>query len=281
MSWELIILLLASIATGFVYVIDKKISNGKHQADAYTILTLSLNLIVAVPLLLVNFYMSSNPWIWLMVIVSGALYGTSRFFIYKAYQNSDASTVGIIHKFTIVLGAILGIIIFNETYSGISYIGLTLITASSILILYDGKRIQLDKGAIYAFIMVVLSSFAAILDKAILKDFSAYTYVFVNAVASVIFFTGKKGIFKKGLDMFKDHKFPVILRTVLVMGSYTGFLVFLQKSQVSVSFPIYKSLSLIVPVVLGITLLKEKSRLWQKLLGMIIGIAGIILIAYS
>ena len=281
MSFELAILLLASIATGVVYVADKKISNGKHQADAYTILTLTLNVLVSLPLLLVNYYMSSNLWIWLMIIISGAAYGLSRFFIYKAYQNNDASAVGIINKFTIVLGALLGIIIFNESYSASSYVGLALIAFSSILILYNGKKIQLDKGAVYALIMVVLSSFAAILDKAVLKDFSAYTYVFVNAVASVIFFTGKKGIFKKGLDMFKDHTFLIILRTILVMFSYTAFLVVLQNSQVSVTFPIYKSLSLIVPVVLGITLLKEKSRLWQKLFGMLFGIVGIILIAYS
>ena len=189
MSIELIVLAFASIAGGIVYVLDKKISNGVHQADAYTILTLSLNVIISLPLLMVNFFMSSNPWVWLMIIVSGAAYGISRVFIYKAYQNSDASNVGIIHKLTIVTGALLGIIIFNEKYSFVSYIGLALIVISSVLILYTGKKIELDKGAKYALIMVGFSSIAAILDKAILNDFSAYTYVVINSIVSVIFFT--------------------------------------------------------------------------------------------
>lgn len=280
MSLELLILIFASLATGVVYVIDKSLSNGKHQADAYTILTLSLNVIVSMPLLMVNFYMSSNILVWLMIIVSGACYGISRWYIYKAYQHSDASTVGIIHKSSIVVSALLGIIILKEEYSVLSYIGLALITFSSVLILYDGKRIQLDKGAIYATIMVVFVSLASFLDKAILNDFSAYTYVFINSVASVIFFTGKKGIFKKGMDMFKDHTWPIIIRTIFVMGAWTAFVVVLQNSSLSTSFPIYKSLSLIVPVILGILLLKEKARLWQKLIGMVLGIVGIICIAY-
>jgi uncharacterized membrane protein len=152
---ELLILFLSGLASGIVYILDKKISEGKHQADAFTILTLSLNVIVSLPLFFVNFYISSDKWVWVMIIFSGLAYGLSRVFLYKAYQNSDASSVGIIHKLNIVVGALFGIIILHESYSYLAYLGLFLILISSVLVLYKGGKIEFDKGAIYALMMVL------------------------------------------------------------------------------------------------------------------------------
>jgi drug/metabolite transporter (DMT)-like permease len=81
--------------------------------------------------------------------------------------------------------------------------------------------------------------------------------------------------------MFKDHRTLILLRTILVMGSWLSYVVVLQNSNISVAFPIYKSVSIIIPVILGITLLKERSKLWQKIIGMILGLAGVILLAYN
>jgi len=278
---DLLILSIASIATGFTYILDKKLSLSNHKAETFAFLTSIANAFIAIPLLFINFYISTDINIWVLIFISCAVFGLSRYFIYKAYQTTDVSIVSIIHKLNIVVGALLGIIIFKEQYSLLAYLGLTLIVLSSILILYKGRKIILDIGIIYAVIMAVLTAIAAIIDKAIINDFSSYTYVFVNSVVTAFFFSFNKRIYKNSYVMFKNNWKIIILRSILNTASWAAFIIILQNSSVSKTFPIYKSLSLIIPVVLGMVLLNERSRLWQKIMGLILGILGILLVAYS
>jgi len=279
MTSSYFILILASVAIGLTYVVNKKLSHGKFSASTFTFLISYVNAFISIPLLFINFYITKNPFLWLLILVSALTFGLSSYFSFKAYKISDASTVSLIHKLNVVLAAVVGILFLREKYSSLSYIGLLLIVISNLFIIYDGKRIAVDRGIFYAFLMALTSSLAAVFDKIILKDFSAFTYVFINSILTGIMFSFRKGIFSEGIKLFRQNTRLVLVTSVLNVGSWAAFLFVLQNTTVSKTFPIYKSLSLIVPVVLGIVILKEKSKLWQKIVGTIVGVLGIALLA--
>lgn len=279
MTTSYFILILASIAIGLTYIVNKKLAHGKFNASTFTFLISYVNAFISIPLVFVNFYVTKNPSLWLLIFISALTFGLSSYFSFKAYKISDASTVSLIHKLNVVLAAVIGILFLNEKYSQLSYVGLLLIVLSNLFILYNGKRLSIDKGIFYAFLMALISALAAVFDKVILKDFSSFTYVFVNSLLTGIMFSFRKGIFSEGILLLKQNTKLVITTSVLNVGSWAAFLFVLQNTTVSKTFPIYKSLSIIVPVILGILILKETNKLWQKVVGAAIGVAGIILLA--
>jgi len=281
MTSPYLILSLASIAIGLTYIVNKRLAHGNYSASTFTFLISYVNAIISIPLLFINFYITHNPWLWILIIVSALTFGLSSYFSFLAYKLTDASTVSLIHKLNIVFVAIIGLLFLNEKYSSLSYLGLLFIIFSNIFIVFNGKNISVNKGMFFAFFMALFSALAAIFDKVILKDFSPFTYVFVNSILTGIMFSFRKNVFSEGLQLLKQNTVMVLTTSILSVGSWVAFLFVLQNTSVSKTFPIYKSLSLIVPVILGIIVLKETNKLWQKILGTIIGVAGIILLAFK
>jgi len=281
MTTSYFILIIASIAIGLTYIVNKKLSHGKFNASTFTCLISYVNAIISIPLLLlfINFYITKNPLLWLLILISALTFGLSSYFSFRAYKIADASTVSLVHKLNVVLAAIIGILFLNEKYSFLSYVGLSLIVISNLFIIYDGKKITIDKGIFFAFLMASMSALAAVFDKVILKDFSSFTYVFVNSFLTGLMFSFQKGVFREGVKLFKQNTKLVLTTSILTVGSWAAFLFVLKNSTVSKTFPIYKSLSLIVPVILGILILKETNKLWQKIAGTVIGVLGILLLA--
>lgn len=281
MTTSYFILILASIAIGLTYIVNKKLSHGKFNASTFTFLISCVNALISIPLLYSNFYITKNPSLWILILISALTFGLSSYFSFRAYKLADASTVSLVHKLNVALAAVIGILFLNEKYSYLSYIGLSFIVVSNLFIVYDGKKITINRGIFFAFLMAITSALAAVFDKIILNDFSPFTYVFVNSILTGVLFSFRKGIISEGIQLFRQNAKLVLTTSVLNVGSWAAFLFVLQNTSVSKTFPIYKSLSLIVPVLLGILILKETNKLWQKIAGTIIGVAGIILLAFK
>ena len=104
------ILIVASIAIGLTYIVNKKLSHGKFNASTFTCLISYVNAVISIPLLFINFYITKNPLLWLLILVSALTFGLSSYFSFRAYKIADASTVSLIHKLNVVLAAIIGIL---------------------------------------------------------------------------------------------------------------------------------------------------------------------------
>jgi len=269
-----LLLIFASFIGGLTYVLNKKITKSNFDSATYTALMAFCYTVFALPLLLIQFHVSLSPYYWFLVLVSITFYGFSVFFSFKAYKTTDASVVSIIHKLSLVFTALIGIFILGELYSANKYFGLILVFLSSVVLIYDGKKIVLKTGMIFALLMAITSALAGVLDKQILKDFSPFTYAFLNNFLIWVLFSFKSSL-KKQKQLFIFSPKPIILSALINIVSWTIFLVVLQKTNVSQTFPVYKCLSLISPVFLGILFLKEKNQLWQKIAGTILGIIGI------
>jgi uncharacterized membrane protein len=272
-------LLVASFATGLIYIVNKSLSREKFPAATFALVTQWMSAVIAIPLLLINFKLAQHPVTWIFILVSTFIYGLSVYFSFKAYQNTDASIVSIVHKFSIVFTAFLGIIFLHEKYYSLSYLGLFFVVMSNIMLIYEKKKIILTLGIIFALLMAVTSAFAGFFDKIILNDFSPFTYVFVNNFLSGLIFCFRKKNITEGFKLLRKNPRLIFLTSLLSNGSWIVFLIVLQNTAVSKTLPIYKSLSLIVPVFLGITLLRETKNIKQKIIGAILGVSGILLLA--
>jgi transporter family protein len=279
MSIPILALIISSFAIGLVAVLNKKLSGTGHKSSTYTLVIAIVSTLLSVPLLFYRFKVPGLWGFWLLAVVSAATFGLSNMFSYKAYKLTDASVVSLIHRLSIVVAVILGITVLGEIYTPGAYLGLILIIVSSVIILYEDKKITLNRGVAYAIVMALLSGLAGVMDKIVLREFSSFTYVFVNNLLIVLPFAVRNASRSEAVKLYKQHWPLITLISALMTGSWAIFLFVLQNHDVSRIIPVYKSLSLIVPVLLGILVLKETGKLWQKIAGTVIGVLGIVLLA--
>ena len=143
------------------------------------------------------------------------------------------------------------------------------------ILAYNKKRFSITTGMWFALLMAATSGIAGYLDKIILNDFSPYTYAFINPFLIFLLFSRKRSTFGEIKSIFYKHPVQIVLTSIFAVSSWLIFLIVLQQTNVSQTLPMYKSLSYVTPVIFGILLLGERSQLLQKILGVIIGIAGI------
>ena len=199
-------------------------------------------------------------------------------FGYKAYETADASSVGLIHRLSLVGSALLGIWFLHEQYVLTSWIGLGCIVVSILLLGIDGTKWKFSVGERWAVLMALTSSIAAVMDKVILHDMNAFAYVFINSILTVIVCAARPKIFIQVKQLYQTQFRLILITSLLAVGSWIFFLVALQAGDISKVIPIYKGLGVVVPVLLGILWLKEYDRWWQKLIAVGLSVVGMILL---
>lgn len=273
------LLIYAGVATGLVYLIEKKVAVEKYHPAAFTIIFSLIDTILAIGFLFLSFKIPTSINYWLLAIVSICAYGVGNVFGFKAFKLIDASVVGIISRLNLVVAAFFGILLLHETYTTQNYIGLALVLLGSLVIAYEKGNFKISRGIWFSILMALGYGLAAVFDKILVGEFSPYTYVFVNSIGVGICMSL---LFPKALKqtkmLFHNHPKPLLLGSVLNVSSWAAFLLILSRGEVSKTFPIYDSLSLIVTVILGIIVLKETSHLTQKIIGLITIVFGIILL---
>lgn len=266
---------------GVSQVINKKISGSNHHSKTHTTVVMLMNTVISVPLLFFQFSLTTSIFTWLLIVISVVVYAFSTYFGFQAYKKTDVSLVAIIQRTSIVFTALIGILLLGESYSFQAYIGLLFIFLSGIIITYKKSHLKFDEGVLFAFLMALAGSIAAVLDKIILNDFSPYTYVFVNNLLVTAVFGLNRGRVREVVSVLKTNFWSVFLTALLWTGSFLLVSIVLKETDVSRTMPIYKTLGLITPVLIGITFLNEKQMLREKVAGIILGSVGIVLMHWN
>ena len=140
----LILVMLASLLSGLVYVIINKIGKSEH------------------PIVIVNYFMvfatllggvlSINNWItparneWLFLMLLGVFGYFGQIYMTKAFQTASTNIVAPIKYFEVIYTATFGVFIFGEIYTFWSLFGISLIIGGLILnIWYISKFKNSDK----------------------------------------------------------------------------------------------------------------------------------------
>lgn len=273
----MVLLSLAGIANGLSQVVNKKLTSSGHESVTYTAAVLLTCSLFSLPLFFYQPHISLSLSSWSLIFISITVFAFSTRFGFEAYKHADVSTVSILQRFNILFVALIGFLFLQENYTLKSIIGLLLIFFSGIILVFNKRKIQMNIGTVFVLLMVITNAIASALDKLILNDFSPYSYLFINNFLSgTVFLYSKKNAFQ--VKNLFQKRYPLIL-TTSALSTISVMLVWivLQQTSVSQTMPVYKGLALIIPVVIGITLLNERQQLSQKLIGATLGIIGIVL----
>ena len=138
-TYGLILVLLASVTSGLVYIIISKIGKGDH------------------PVVVVNYFMviatltggisSINNWVnpkgieWLLLFSLGVFGYFGQVYMTKAFQTGKTNQVAPVKYVEVIFTVLLGLLLFNEIYSFWSLLGIALIIGALILnVLYKARK---------------------------------------------------------------------------------------------------------------------------------------------
>lgn len=278
MTYSLILLLLASVCGGTAALMSKHLTNSKQKSLSYSTATLIGATIVSIPFLFFEFRLPTQATTWLLVSLSVASYAISNAFMFASYKHADISSVSIIQRLSVVFIFIFGAISLAEPITPKNLSGIILITLGGLTIVYQKSQQKSQlKGTIYAILMALFGSVAAVSDKIVLTDFSPMTYVFFNNALVCLFFMPIKGNLRESLHIIRSKPGFIFIRSVIATAGFALILTALSQGSVSTTMPVYKSLSLAVPVIAGIILFKETASLPQKITGLLLSTIGIFL----
>jgi len=138
-SYGLMLVLIASVFSGLVYVVISKIGRGDHP-----VVIVNYFMVIAT---IVGGVLSIGNWInpvgieWLLLLSLGIVGYVGQVYMTKAFQIASTSHVAPLKYIEVVFTLLLGIFLFGEVYTFWSLLGITMIIGGLVLnVLYKGRK---------------------------------------------------------------------------------------------------------------------------------------------
>ncbi|MFD2033711.1 DMT family transporter [Belliella marina] len=130
-TFDLGVGLVASLAMGVAYNVIRKLKNSEHPLVIMFYFPLITTPVAAV--VSYFFWVMPTGWDWLVLAIVGVLTQAAQYFMTLAYQNANLSKVASLSYVGIIYALSFGFLIFDETYSLITYMGMVLVLAGVLL----------------------------------------------------------------------------------------------------------------------------------------------------
>ena len=195
---------------------------------------------------------------------------------YAAMKYSDISEFVLFTRTQVLFIFLGGIVFFQETFTFWQGIGIACIFLGAIVISLSKTKIRLHKGSILALITAVLFAASMLVDRSIISNFSASFYTsIIYFVIALVLIAPVVVVWKKRRKLpptktwiaqfFSSSLYAI--STFFVYSSYnSGGYVSLTTLIAQLQIPII--------VLYGLFVFKEKDRLSQKIVAMILMIVG-------
>lgn len=217
--------------------------------------------------------------VYILLGLSIIFYGIADRMNTTVRSGIEASTYSIIHQLSTVFMIFAGLIFFKEPFILNKFIGAILIVFSNILIFYKKGEGKPNKYIILGIIANIFFTVALFLDVNISDNFNLPFYVTltlgVPAILIIIFERIKLSDIKA--EFQNGNKKSILITSVTWSLSIVSQLRAYQLGNASVVAPLC-ALSVILNVIMGYFLLKERENLVKKIIAALIIILGIILI---
>lgn len=274
-----------ALLSGLLFALSKVVARFflRQQGDAlaFTAVHDFIAGAVLLPFIFINSHFPSHSITWLYFFGGMIAFFVTDYFLFKALKTIDVSWYQILTQIRHILILLTGVVFLSEIFTANKLIAIALIIGGVIIALYQKKRFSWSSGATAALISTVAAVIGFTFSKFVLMDFSAAAYASIDFLAVGMFsfvLTGFK--FRRIVEEIKINKFGLILAGAL-FGVFELFLFMaLKYGEASKVIPVSQS-SLIFTVLLGIVFLKEREKIGQRLLGMLIVAAGIVLIYFK
>ncbi len=191
----------------------------------------------------------------------------------------EASTFSILKQISTVFMIVAGILFFKEPFLWNKIIGATLIVISNILIFYRKSKFKFDKYVLLGIASNLSFSVAMFLDVSISDNFNLPIYVAITLIipAILIFIFNRIKLSEIKTEFKNGNKKAMIITSVTWGLSIFSQLRAYQLGNVTTVAPLC-ALTVILNVLVGYLLLKEKGSLWKKIIAAILVIISVILI---
>ncbi|EKD56072.1 MAG: hypothetical protein ACD_58C00305G0010 [uncultured bacterium] len=279
MTWFSIALL-----AGLLFSVSRTFSRfALRKAGDYFVYTIIHDFIaglIILPLIFIGLHWPTQSITWLYFILTMVSLYLTDVFTFKALQFGDVSTYQIVTQVRNVFILFFGLIIFGEQITIYKLLAVLLIIIGATIALREKSKIHFNKAVYYTIIASFFVAVGLTISKLTLRDFSPFAFASLSLMGGSLL-----GLMSIKFDSKKIIRELAVNKWLLILtGGIFGFYEFCQflatkLGEVSRVTPVLQS-SLVFTVLMGIFLLGEKQHFWQKILGTIIIIGGILMLNY-
>lgn len=249
--------------------------------SAYFLLAVGLLTIPLLPFEQINY--PTEPRIWLVVLLSSIFYTVCMILFFKALKTIEVSQVEAIATTRTIWLMLLGVIFFKEQLYLSQVVGIILIFFGLVVIYWQrGKEFHFEKPHLYTLSYTILISCAYALDKYLLSYFSVALFqVVIYLIPALITIVFVPNTFEKMKVLVKPRKnnYIILLCCFLQMLSTLALYRAYQIGELSLVGPLAQT-SIIVTIIVGLIVLKERWNLRRKIIGITLAILGIAFIRF-
>ncbi len=273
---------LASIMAGIFYgateSINKDITEEKYSPFSYGFLQYFLNFIIF--LIPAVFFVKLPPfgisYFYLVAVIIITLLANSL--TIKAYKTEDISNISILSSVTLVTTVLLGVTFLAERLNAYKISGIILIILGIFVIFFEGKKLAVSRGLLIALIAKILWGFQPLFDKKALNSFDFLAYLVI--IMGILSFSHLllPWVREEAVLIFSKYKRKILLSRSFVTLGLVAYLWSIKRGSISIVNTNVDTFFLLVTVLIGIIILKERKHLLKKLVGCLVCILGIILL---
>lgn len=231
--------------------------------------------IASIPMLFFTDYSCFNLTFWKYAILGGICGTICNCFMVLALQTGELSVLGPINSYKAIIGMVFGIVILHEFPNIYGLLGIALIILGSYFIFDSASpKVFLRKDIQYRIYALVFSAIEAVFIKKVILLSSVMTSFIVSSVLGGIFAFITLKIFTKENMKKADKRHSIFyVLTAICFGIMTFSTAYVFKyMNVGYALSLFQ-ISIIINVILGYKLFKEKNLL-KKLIGSLIILIG-------
>ena len=270
-----IAVLLRVFTNSFSNVFQKKLANEGESPVYVNFINYLLLSIASLPMLFFIDFSVFTPVFWKYAVLGGIFGAICNCFMVLALQNGELSVLGPINSYKAIIGLIFGIIILHEIPNIYGILGIILIIFGSYFIFDTASpKVFLKKDIQYRMYALLFSAIEAVFIKKVILLSSVTTSFIVSSLLGALFAYMILKIFTKEKIKKTDRRhFKFYILTAICFGIMTFTTAYVFKyMNVGYSLSLFQ-ISIIINVVLGYKLFKEKNLL-KKLTGSLIILIG-------
>jgi len=277
-TWVLLVLGYG-ILNGFYNIIQKKAVENNSAIEVLVMFT-TFSLILVLPNIGKDILIESKYL--LIIFLKSTVIFIAWILAFKAIKNLNVSTYGVINMSKILFSTLLGIIFLSEILFINQVIGMLIIILGLLFlnIKKTSDKIKSETGSIVlVLISCFLNSISALIDKIIMHNINSTQLQFWFILFLALWYWTYVLLSKEKIDIKKTlkNRWIYILSIVFVLGDMMLFVANgITESTVS-SMSLIKQISVVITVVIGGLMFKEKNIMYKLICAAIIFL-GIILV---
>lgn len=279
MDW-LLLAVLSAVVMGANSLLIKKVMRFDDSVGLGIIIQVVGSIIFGGLILFSNNVWPSDWIAYLAMLIAGFCWVGSTYYGFKAYNLDDVSILGPLGKTSLIWTLLFGFLLLGEAASWQKIIGVALILAGALVLAWKKNLFKelVGPGVKYMLLAAFFVGCAYIADKKALEYFQTNLYTFLAfATPLVLFLILFKNPYERTKQIIRNNAKNALLVGILDCAWYALLMMALSVSEATLVNPILQT-SLVVSVIGGIVLLKEKKNLLQKIAGSIVILLGAVIV---